>query len=1327
MINVEEQTKLVSLAPSQIPEWYAYQLYPDSPVYNISFNHYFFKNIDPNLFLIAWQHIIDRHDVFKIKFTIHNGEAKQFLENSVKLKMDDLLIDRKSIDVSSVLEEQNKLATYYANKPFNFDQAGLFRLHLIAYPDNEYQLIFTVHHIIWDETSTINLIKEFTEIYNWLVIRGSITHLTLPILSTNYLDVVAQQVHTLDSGLYNNHKAYWLKLFEKMPESLKFPLDFPRPAYQTYDGNTINAWLPKALIYQAKKFCIEYQASLFALFMSVLGLYVYRITGQDDFVIGCPIAGRDSNTKNLLGCFAVPLPIRFKCVSNNTFLEFMDFIKERVYLAFEHYHYPCVRVIEELSHQKDLSRPKLFSIMAGLQNDKTDFLEIKLENGKFYAKEIFSAENHGARFDLAIGLDPLGGDVRFFCTYNTDLFKESTVKRIMNDVTYLFQEVVNKPNLQLSEYSLLSIERYEEMIRFSCGQKITFSKKTVVDLFLQQVTLTPQHSAIVFDGKVITYEQLYNRMNKLMSSLLNAGFGVGDKIAVLQLPTDDLVISLMAILGIGASYVPLNPNDPWQRLLKIKEQISWRGIVTHSSLVGTYKFANDTVILVDETDGCIENSVVVQKSKEEHIAYIIFTSGTTGQPKGIPICHHGLTNLIEATQTKYQMTQADRIMFLTTYTFDASVLEIFWPLATGGTIVIPKLGTHGLPGELLECVSNEKVTILQSSPALLTVLCEVTVEKSTSISLQTLRLIICGSSVLSRRLRDSILSIFNCKLANHYGPTECTVDATCFAANDEFSGDIVPIGRPLPNVDVFVLDDFDQMLPWGVVGNICISSPGLTLGYWQDDSRNKDVFFVKVFPQINQSLRLYRTNDFGKFDENGNLHFCGRRDSQVKVNGNRIEVEEIENILLNHPSVQLAAIKPHKLQDGSINLKAYIELNPNYINTFSIKGVNYYQMIFTQVEWLYPYMNAIHHDTWPKYFLGSPILKKYWDKIYSVFPEYQFCLLDDAGNIAVVANGIPMYWSGNIADLPSGWDEGFERAILQHEQGILANTILGLAGIVVKDFQGKGLSHGLVQGFHKLAKLHGLDFFLGPVRPVGMTDYQISDVYVWVNKKNVHDEPLDYWLRVHKQLGGKVLEVAPKSQLVVASVAEWSKWLGESWQKSGEYKHPSTLQPFTVNIEANEVTYFDPSIWVAHYNLQERPGIQNLVSLSEIKYHLTQHLPSYMLPSTCYILPKLPLTESGKVDSKAIKEPISNVDIDETKQPSNEIQCWLTNCWKKILKIQSIGINQDFFMLGGQSLQVIKMLSEVNQNYNVNIMLYAFYKQATIEHLEKTIIQRVKD
>ncbi|MDF9756299.1 non-ribosomal peptide synthetase [Pseudomonas hunanensis] len=1303
-----------ALAPSQIPEWFAYQLAPESAVYNVSFNHFFLDRVDRAAFLAAWQQLLDRHDVFRLRLGYADGRPCQFLGEPQVLDPAQLFIERTTLAPEQVLAEQQQLARAYALAPFDFASEVLYRLHLVAYPGDEFQLIFTVHHIIWDETSTLNLIREFATLYG-AACQGR--QAQLPPLRGSFLDYARRCNDALHSGELEVHRQYWLRQFADLPAPLELPTDRPRPVVQTYNGNTVKTWLPRGLARDLGRFCASRNSTPFMFLLSVLNLYLHRVCGQDDLVLGCPIAGRSPQDQDSLGCYAVPMPIRTRIAPDMTFATLLEQVGGTVMEAFEHYRYPCVNVIEALDHHKDLSRPKLFSVMAGVQNDKSDFVSVDLGQGQLYPKEVFAAENHGARFDLAIGLDPVGSDVKFFCTYNSDLFDADTIERLLDSLQTLFQATIDDPHQPLASYPLLSAEAARQVLRgFNPPTRAgTPVPGTVLELIEARCRQAPTAAALASVHGSLDQAAVAGEVDRLARALVASGVGAGQAVGVLLDGGAEAVIALLAVLRLGALYVPLHPDWPLTRLRAVADQAGLAILVSREAQdEQAHALGVPTLFIERLAQQPAGQPRLASQASAGQLAYLLFTSGTTGQPKGIPVHHAGLLALIEATQARHALQPGERMLFWTATTFDASLLDMLWPLCAGAEVVPWPPGLARTAEHLLQVLEAQRIAVLQTVPAMLEALVEAA--RRGGRRLPALRLIICGAAALHRSLAERALATFDCRLANHYGPTEATVDALWHDCAQPCVGERVPIGRPLPHVQAFILDRHDQPLPIGVPGQLCLASASLSPGYWQAPEQTRQAFFSKALLPGEAPLRLYRTGDLARFDAEGQVHYIGRLDHQVKVRGNRVELGDIESALASHPDVARAAVTWQ--EDDGGRLRAFVELRERQVARIEARGQVLRQFSVAQRPELRVHMNLIHQGTWPRYFAGSQVLTRHWQSLYSLFPHYQFCLVDAADQVACVANGVPLYWDGQPQTVPAGWDAALQLALQQHHAGITPNTVVGLAGIVAEHCQGQGLASTLAKGFRALARRHGLEHFLGPVRPVGMPVGM--PVQQWADSRDEQGEPLDFWLRVHLRLGARELGVALESQRIEGSLAQWREWTGARFEHAGPYQVDEALQPVQVDLANDRAYYHDPSIWVGHSGLREPTPPAPPCDPAALRQYLAECLPAYMLPDELLIIGQMPLTENGKPDLRRLHSQAVPHDA-PASQASTPLQQRLQALWQRLLSSDGFGIDHDFFALGGQSLKVIEMLAAVEQAHGHKVRLQAFYRQPTIRHLEQLL------
>ena len=983
------------LAPCQIPEWYAYQFDPASPVYNISVCDLFLRGeLDRSAFLRAWQTILDRHDVLHVRFGYRDGKPFQTVDRRVVLRKEDVFLERLAFDTDEeVLAEANRLAGELGAAPFDFDKGPLFRLHLVTYGSNRHQLIFVVHHIVWDETSLINLTGELTELYNAFVERREPE---LPALQASYFDYVQWMHESLASGALDASKHYWLNLYRTVPPPLDLPTDHPRPDLMSYRGDAIETWLPRRVVQKLESFTRRNGVTLFMVKLALLDHYLHLMSGQDDFVIGCPIAGRaHPDFQPLLGLFATPMPIRCNIEAGMTFRELLRHVSARTLDAFDHFLYPSNQLIEQLSHGKDLSRPKLFSVMFGLQNDKTDVVgRLAFRGLELSFEKVTDTENKTSRFDLNFVVDQFGSDVKFSCIYNTDLFHRDTVALMLDNMTALLDAVLDDPDKPLGRYgSLGSIDAGVES-----GPAVDVDPRaTMHGGFESQAARTPDRTAVVIGDERCTYAELNRRANQLARYIRSTGIEPGQPVAVLHEPSIELIVSLLAVLKAGCPYVPVAPDYPQSRVDAILRETNARAVLTTTDQEHRFLSSGADLIFVDDLAEVLSCYVADDPAAVDpgELAYILFTSGTTGQPRGIAIEHRGVANMFAAVQHEYALAEDDRVLFHTPITFDVAVQEIFWPLAFGATVVVAPPRTLRAAREIAALIERHAITFVQFVPAMLESLVDAR-RKGTISALPSLRQVICGGAVLSKALNDGFRAAFSAPLANHYGPTEVTVDASRFDCSQPFAGQTTPIGRPIANTNIFVLDEAGERVPRGIIGEIHVASPGLARGYLNDVARTAEMFIERDIDGVLR--RLYKTGDLGRYDHDGLLHFHGRRDRQIKVRGNRVEVEEIVGVLASHPDIAGAAIRLVQTAREGGRLVAYIEQDAPVNQAVTPAGVRY-AFTFEQRPELVEAAEAWLRSRRP--------LREEEERLRHDFPALQVVLTNEADEVVLAGHALP--------------------------------------------------------------------------------------------------------------------------------------------------------------------------------------------------------------------------------------------------------------------------------------------------------------------------------
>ncbi|TCP67348.1 non-ribosomal peptide synthetase [Baia soyae] len=1310
------------LAPVQLPEWYMHHFEPNNPFYNTSFDLMFYGDMDLQAFEKVWQTLISRHAVLRTTFKNKNGVPLQIIAPSREMKLCDLYEDHTHVPEDKLPEVIKELAEAHANQIFDFEKGPLFSTKLVELPSKQFLYMFASHHIIWDETSSMNLMKEFNELYNAYVTGREPD---LPSLEVDYTDYVQWMNRLVREGHLENQRKYWLKQISSVPPGLDLPTDYPRPPMVTFNGGTILGRFDQSLQKQMADFCQQNDITLNMLLLTVLNLQLHRLSGQRDFVVGSPILNRDDvKLENMLGLFATALPLRCKIEPDMTFEQLLAHSKQTSIEAYDHHAYPSNFIIEQIEAEVDLSRTKLFSVMYGLQNNKQRLMDhIQFEELQCNFR-VYDFIERNSRFDLTFVFDELESGLEINLNYNSDLFTKSTAERISQQFLWLVEQVVNAPRKQLQEYVLVSEVEKKQMSEWNRTEK-TYHDDAIClhEMIERQAAKKPENPAILCNGNGLTlsYRELNEQANRLANWITQLGVKPEHKVGITFEPSSNMMVSLIAVLKAGAVYVPLSPEVPISRQQMIIERAGIDVIITESQYVRGDLAFQGTIIKLDVDGPLIDkqpNTNLNLSVSSSMLAYVLFTSGTTGMPKGIEIEHRGVINLFEWSQSKYPLSDSDATLFMTPYTFDASLLEILWPLTQGAKVVIPEPEERKNPASIGKLVEKHQITILQFVPVLLEAF--VTARKNGDFGeLPSLRYVICGGALLTRELCDQFKSQFSCHLSNHYGPTEITVDAITFDCEEPFSGNVVPIGRPIHNVKVYVLDEYMNPVPVGVPGEIYIASPGLARGYLHDPAMTDQCFVPNPF-NSDADARLYKTGDVAKYLEDGNIIYLGRIDHQVKVRGNRVELEEVESWLASHEYVSKCAVI-HRKDERMDGLVAYVEMkSESPVLQMDGEGLKLYTL--SQIPTLQDRMNELHFTAWPEYFTGEEVLREYWPQIFTQFAEYQLALVDGLGKVVAVGNAIPIYWDGTQEHLPQGWDEALIKGFTDAKKGQKPNTLLVLAGVVDKECQGKGLATLVVKAFKMLAHGHGLQRLIVPVRPTGKNEYPDLDFASYCELRREDGYPVDNWLRSHERVGGKILQIAHKSQYVKASVADWQRWAGTTFEKSGSYKVEKALAPVRIDLEEGIGEYWDPSVWVEHP--LDSANAWDYVDSSQLERFLKQFMPDYMVPQQYVFVTQMPLMTSGKMDKNALPEPYTIFHEREFILPESQTEEEILAIWKEILKTENISVTDSFFDLGGHSLKAAQIVTQISETCCVAFSIRELFEFVTIHKLAQLVDEK---
>ncbi len=840
----------------------------------------------------AFMQLIERHEVFRTSFELVDGEAVQRVHPKVEFTVD-LLAEQGR-------DKQQIFADYI--KPFDLQTVPLLRVGLLNTVEQQYMIVDS-HHIISDGVSMDILFREFVQLYQGQNLSSS---------TIQYRDfaVWQNQLFNSDSEIIQTQEKYWLNSFKDELPVLELPLDFPRPAARTYTGDTVRFILDKELKDKLNELTLQKNVTLYMLILAIYSTLLARYTGQEDLVVGSPIAGRHNpDIEQTVGMFVNTLAIRVYPENRLTFAAFLQRVKDRVLEVFENQDYQFEMLVDKLNLDQDLSRNPIFETMFVLQNANTTELEVS--GMKLH---IYPWTGKTAKFDLTLGAIETEAGLQMTLEYNTNLFKRATITRMANHFQNLVKDVVTNPQVGLEQARLLNVRELEELlVVFNATQADYPVEKTIIQLFTEVVDKNFDRQALVFQDQKLTYGELSRRARQLARALREKGAGPDKVIGIVGERSLEMIIGVLAIVYAGGAYLPIDPDYPVSRMEYMLTDSKAEILLIQRNLAEDLNYSGEIIDLIDETLYSGESELELINCPEDLI-YIIYTSGSTGQPKGVMIEHRNVNRLL-SNSNMLQISEGERILQTTSLAFDVSTFEIWGAFLNAATLYLVSKDKL-ISGQLLvEVIQKYRITLMWLTTPLFNQLLEE--EPEIFAELQTL---IVGGDALSPKHINQVRHLYpELRVINGYGPTESTTFATYYPIEEDYYHN-VPIGYPLSNTQIYILSKAGELQPIGVPGELCIAGDGLARGYLNRPELTEEKFnFHRLIAK-----RIYWTGDLARWLADGRVEFLGRIDNQVKIRGFRIELDEITNRLLEHGQVKEAVVVDRTDPNNDKYLCAYL-------------------------------------------------------------------------------------------------------------------------------------------------------------------------------------------------------------------------------------------------------------------------------------------------------------------------------------------------------------------------------------------------------------------
>ncbi|WP_268746751.1 non-ribosomal peptide synthetase [Pseudomonas chlororaphis] len=806
-----------------------------------------------------------------------------------------------------------------AQQLFALETGPLLRVTLLRVAEQQYVLLFALHHIVGDGWSIAVLTREVVALYQALALDQPSP---LPPLEIQYSDYAAWQRQWQAPRVFEAQIAYWREHLADAPTTLELPTDRPRPAIQIYRGQVIARTLDKALSRQIDALSQRLGATPFMTLLALFNLLLNRYSGQHDIVVGTPIANRTrAEVEPLIGLFVNTLALRTRLEGNPTFSELLEQVRNTTLGAYAHQDLPFEKVVEALDIPRDMSRSPLFQVLFVLQN--TVSLDLALPQVRIAA---FDIDASTAKFDLSLELTPSEHGYQMRWEYNRDLFDAATIERMASHFETLASAVALDAGQKVASLDLLSPVEKQRMLEQWNATAVNFPPVAALHhLFEQQVAKTPDAIALTFENRHLSYRQLNESANQLAHCLIEHGVGPDQLVAVCMERSLEMTIGLLGILKAGAAYVPVDPHYPGERVAYMLEDAAPVMVLTQRALSGCVPPGLRNLCL-DSGDARLARQPQSNPGRPvdpANLAYCIYTSGSTGKPKGSLNSHQAIVNRILWMQATYPLDATDKVLQKTPFSFDVSVWEFFWPLSTGAQLLVARPEGHKDPRYLEALIDSAGVTTAHFVPSMLSAYMAYT-QASHS---RSLRRVFSSGEALSTSVQNDFFKKYPAtELHNLYGPTEAAIDVTHWHCRPDADGHAVPIGHPVANTRAYILDARLQPIAIGVSGDLYIAGVQLSRGYLNRPDLTAERFIPD--PHGLPGSRMYMTGDIARYRANGEIEYLGRNDQQIKLRGFRIEPGEIETQLCAHPQISQAVVSVNNADVDHPTLAAYLVCTP---------------------------------------------------------------------------------------------------------------------------------------------------------------------------------------------------------------------------------------------------------------------------------------------------------------------------------------------------------------------------------------------------------------
>jgi len=922
----KRERNVFPVSPAQSRIYFIEEFSKGSGLFNIPFVFEINGNLNTGFLEKSINVLIKRNRILRTYFFKKQGELFQRV-------VPDYYFKPGFYDVSGLSEEEKrKTLTEIFNIEdkfiFNFGSLPLFSMKILKFNDNRFYLIINIHHIISDNWSVGLFFSQLSEVYNSLVNNDEVNESEF---EYQYEDFTLYQYNFLNSDKMEKELSYWKRKLESADRILNLPGDYPRPKYQTYNGNEFYFSIGKELMLSVEEFCRKKNISVFMFMFSCFAILLSKYSGQKKFILGTPIANRTVREfENVMGMMINNLAVPVDLSENPDTSEIFSRIKNSLLEAYDNQNIPFEKIIDVLKIERLQSHSLLIQVMF-------NFLEEHRGKLNLQGLDIFSPDfpRKKSHMDLTFSAFHTENSINCCLEYNTDIYSSVRIKNMEEHLITVISEILNEKEIYYSEISFITNEEKLFILNDYNGTDFDAGKLTAYQLFEKTADSYPSKTALISGNNEYTYSELKKISESVSGNILQLTKGRNIPIGIYMNRSEDLIFSILGIWKSGCCYIPLDPEYPSSRISFILNEAKPEIIISDKINISRLNNIQSDIKLISDLKNNGTGNEFIPEMNQKNISYIIYTSGSTGKPKGVEITDESLVNFLKTVSSNLNISTADRLLSVTTFSFDISILEFFLPLVNGAVLIIAGSEESRDGFQLERKMKYHKVTLFQATPATYRILLETVWNGNSDLKL------LCGGEAFPKNLAKNLINKCD-SLYNMYGPTETTIWSTFKKVElrdlQENSPQYISIGKPLGNTYVYVTDEYGNILPAGIPGELCIGGLGVSIGYHNDPNLTNEKFIHNKFKVT--EAKMFRTGDVVYFDYDYNLHFLERNDGQVKIRGFRIDLSEIELALnsLEQISEKVVKIVRGKTDDKVIAVyyvkKSMAEIKPPEIKDF---------------------------------------------------------------------------------------------------------------------------------------------------------------------------------------------------------------------------------------------------------------------------------------------------------------------------------------------------------------------------------------------------------